>query len=118
MVIDKERAKSTMPKEVKNTKMLLLNAALEYKKTEVTAKINITTPGQVQAFIDEDGTWSSLMANKVIESGATVVFCRRASDDVAQKLYCESRYSCCPQGQEERHGKSCPCYGCDACKQC
>ena len=84
MVIDKERANPAMPKEVKNAKILLLNAALEYKKTEVNAKINITTPGQVQAFIDEDEHMVHLMANKVIDSGATVVFCQKGIDDVAQ----------------------------------
>jgi thermosome len=84
MVIDKERANPAMPKEVKNAKILLLNAALEYKKTEVNAKINITTPGQVQAFIDEDEHMVHTMANKVIDSGATVVFCQKGIDDVAQ----------------------------------
>jgi thermosome len=84
MVIDKERANPAMPKEVKNAKILLLNAALEYKKTEVNAKINITSPGQVQAFIDEDEHMVHTMANKVIESGATVVFCQKGIDDVAQ----------------------------------
>ena len=52
MVIDKERGHPSMPKIVKNAKILLLNAALEYKKTEVSAKINITRPDQVQAFLN------------------------------------------------------------------
>ena len=43
MVIDKERAHPNMPKSVKDAKILLLNAALEFKKTEVNAKINIST---------------------------------------------------------------------------
>lgn len=84
MVIDKERVHAGMPKEVKNAKILLLNAAIEYKKTEVTAKINISSPGQVQAFLDEDEKMVRAMTDKVIASGANVVFCQKGIDDVAQ----------------------------------
>ena len=83
-VIDKERAHPGMPKVVKNAKVLLLNAALEYKKTEVNAKINIFRPDQVQAFLNEDEQMVHTMANKIVASGATVVFCQKGIDDGAQ----------------------------------
>jgi thermosome len=84
MVIDKERAHPAMPRSVKNAKILLLNAALEFKKTEVNAKINISTPGQAQAFLDEEEHMVHFMVDKVVKSGATVVFCQKGIDDVAQ----------------------------------
>jgi thermosome len=84
MVIDKERAHPAMPKEVKKAKILLLNAAIEFKKTEVNAKINISRPDQVQAFVDEDEHMVHTMADKVIASGANVVFCQKGIDDTAQ----------------------------------
>ena len=84
MVIDKERAHPGMPKSVKNAKILLLNAALEFKKTEVSAKINISTPGQVQAFLDEEENMIRSLVDKVIASGASVVFCQKGIDDIAQ----------------------------------
>ena len=84
MVIDKERAHPGMPRVVRNAKVLLLNAALEYKKTEVNAKINISLPGQVQAFLDNDEAMVHTMADKIVASGATVVFCQKGIDDVAQ----------------------------------
>ena len=84
MVIDKERAHPSMPKSVKNAQILLLNAALEFKKTEVNAKINISTPGQAQAFLDEEEHMVHTMVNKVVKSGATVIFCQKGIDDVAQ----------------------------------
>jgi thermosome len=84
MVIDKERAHPGMPRVVKNAKVLLLNAALEYKKTEVNAKINISRPDQVQAFLDEDEHMVHTMVNKIAASGAAVVFCQKGIDDVAQ----------------------------------
>jgi thermosome len=84
MVIDKERAHPNMPKSVKDAKILLLNAALEFKKTEVNAKINISTPGQAQAFLDEEEHMVHAMVDKVVKSGATVLFCQKGIDDVAQ----------------------------------
>jgi thermosome len=84
MVIDKERAHPNMPKSVKDAKILLLNAALEFKKTEVNAKINISTPGQAQAFLDEEEHMVHVMVDKVARSGATVIFCQKGIDDVAQ----------------------------------
>ncbi|MFA5416077.1 MAG: thermosome subunit alpha [Methanoregula sp.] len=84
MVIDKERAHPGMPKSVKSAKILLLNAALEFKKTEVNATIQISSPGQAQAFLDEEEQMVHTMVNKVTKSGATVVFCQKGIDDVAQ----------------------------------
>nr|WP_321351809.1 thermosome subunit alpha [uncultured Methanoregula sp.] len=84
MVIDKERAHPSMPESVKNAKILLLNVALEFKKTEVNAKINMSTPEQVQAFLDEEEHMVRQMVDKVVASGANVVFCQKGIDDVAQ----------------------------------
>jgi thermosome len=84
MVIDKERAHPNMPKSAKDAKILLLNAALEFKKTEVNAKINISTPGQAQAFLDEEEHMVRAMVDKVVRSGATVLFCQKGIDDAAQ----------------------------------
>jgi thermosome len=83
MVLDKERGHPGMPKVVTKAKILLLNAAIEYKKTEVNAKINISRPDQVQAFVDEDAEMVHTMVSKVIASGATAVFCQKGIDDVA-----------------------------------
>ena len=83
MVIDKERAHPNMPVSVKNARILLLNAALEFKKTEVNAKINISSPGQAQAFLEEEERLVHAMIDKVTRSGATVLFCQKGIDDVA-----------------------------------
>lgn len=84
MAIAKERAHPGMPKSVKDAKILLLNTALEFKKTEVNAKINISTPGQAQAFLDSEEQMVRTMVEKVIASKANVVFCAKGIDDLAQ----------------------------------
>jgi Chaperonin GroEL (HSP60 family) len=54
VVIDKEVVHASMPKSVRNAKIALLNAPLEIEKTEIDAKINITDPEQMKAFLDEE----------------------------------------------------------------
>jgi len=84
MVIDKERLHPNMPKKVKDAKVALLNTAIEIEKTEVDAKIEITSPDQLQAFLDQEETMLKDMVNKIISTGANVVFCQKGIDDLAQ----------------------------------
>ncbi len=84
MVIDKERLHPNMPKKVKDAKIALLNTAIEIEKTEVDAKIEITSPDQLQAFLDQEETMLKDMVNKIVSIGANVVFCQKGIDDLAQ----------------------------------
>ena len=84
VLIDKERVHPTMPKKVTNAKILLLNAAVEFKKTEVDAEINITSPDQLQAFLDEEERMVRGIVDKIVASGANVLFCQKGIDDIAQ----------------------------------
>jgi len=84
VVIDKERVHSGMPKIVKKAKIALLDKALEIEKTETDAKIQITDPRQLQSFIDQEEKMIKNMVDKIVESGATVVFCQKGIDDLAQ----------------------------------
>ncbi len=84
MVIDKERLHTNMPKKVKDAQVALLNTPIEIEKTEVDAKIEITSPDQLQAFLDQEETMLRDMVNKIIDSSANVVFCQKGIDDLAQ----------------------------------
>ena len=84
MVIDKERLHPNMPKKVKDAKIALLNSAIEIEKTEVDAKIEITSPDQLQAFLDQEETMLKDMVKKIVSTGANVVFCQKGIDDLAQ----------------------------------
>jgi thermosome len=84
VVIDKERVHSAMPRTVKNAKIALVDSAMEVKKTEIDAKINITDPNQLQAFLDEEEGMLKDMVEKVKNSGATVLFAQKGIDDLAQ----------------------------------
>ncbi|MCK5559880.1 MAG: TCP-1/cpn60 chaperonin family protein [Thermoplasmata archaeon] len=84
IIIDKARAHSSMPRTVKIAKIALVNAALEVKKTEVDAKIQIKSPEQLRDFVDEEARMLKEMAVQVKESGANVLLCQKGIDDLAQ----------------------------------
>ena len=84
IVLDKEIVHSGMPKKITNSKIALINTALEIEKTEIDAKINISSPEQMKSFLDEENKMIKDMVNKVVSSGATVVFCQKGIDDMAQ----------------------------------
>jgi len=84
IVLDKEVVHSGMPKKVTSAKIALINAALEISKTETDAKINISNPQQMKSFLDEENKMLKNMVDKVIGSGATVAFCQKGVDDMAQ----------------------------------
>ena len=84
IVLDKERVHPRMNKVVKKAKIALLSAALEIKKTEVEAKIQIRDPSQMQRFLDEEEATLKRMADKIKAAGANVVFCQKGIDDLVQ----------------------------------
>ncbi len=84
IILDKERVHEGMPRHIKNAKVALINAALEVKKTEVDARIQIQDPTQLQAFLDEEEGMIRKMVEKVKASGANVLICQKGIDDIAQ----------------------------------
>jgi thermosome len=84
IILDKERVHEGMPLTVKNAKIALVNAALEVKKTEVDARIQIQDPTQLQAFLDEEEGMLKKMVDTVKKSGANVLICQKGIDDIAQ----------------------------------
>ena len=84
IIIDKEPVHPSMPRKLEKAKIALINSALEVKKTEVDAKIQITDPTQLQAFLDEEERMMKGMADKILKSGATMVICQKGIDDYVQ----------------------------------
>ncbi|HTD82135.1 MAG TPA: thermosome subunit beta, partial [Thermoplasmata archaeon] len=66
VIVDKERVHPGMPAQVEN------------------AKIEITDPSQLQAFLSEEENMLRRMVATVQKSGATVVFCQKGIDDLSQ----------------------------------
>jgi len=84
LVLDKHRVHPDMPEIILDAKIALLNCPLEVRDTETDAKISITSPAQMQAFLEQEELMIQNITTAIIKSGANVVFCQRGIDDLAQ----------------------------------
>jgi archaeal chaperonin len=84
IVLDKEIVHPEMPKSIKNANILILNSALEIKEPENDTKIQITSPEQLQSFIEQEEEQLKKMVDKIRLSKANIVFCQKGIDDLAE----------------------------------
>ena len=84
IVLDKEVVHPDMPRRVEKAKIALLNTPLEIEKPEWSAKINVTNPEQLRAFLDQETELLRDMVMKIKRTGANVVIAQKGIDDVAQ----------------------------------
>ena len=84
IILDKERVHAGMPRSVKGAKIALVNSAIEVKKTEVDAKIQITDPNQLSKFLEEEENYIKGLVVKIQNSGANVLICQKGIDELAQ----------------------------------
>ncbi len=95
LIIDKEKVSMEMPQKISNAKIALIDEALEIKKPESEARISITSPEQLQGFIEQEESMLRKMVEKIRESGANVLFCQKGIDEIAQYYLAKSGiYSC------------------------
>ena len=84
IIVDKEAANSGMPKYIEKPKIALVNQALEIKKTEVDAKIEIDDPFALKSFLDQEEATLKGMVDDLKAVGVTAVFCQKGIDDLVQ----------------------------------
>jgi thermosome len=84
ILLDKERVHAGMPRSISDAKIALINSAIEVKKTEVDAKIQITDPNQLSLFLQEEENYIRGLVEKIQASGATVLVCQKGIDELAQ----------------------------------
>jgi thermosome len=84
IVLDKEVVHPGMPKRVEKARIALLDTALEIKKTEFDAKINIETPEQMETFLKEEENMLRDLVDKIVKTGANLLVCQKGIDDMVQ----------------------------------
>ena len=84
ILLDKERVHAGMPRSINDAKIALINSAVEVKKTEVDAKIQITDPNQLASFLAEEENYIRGLVDKITASGANVLICQKGIDELAQ----------------------------------
>jgi thermosome len=105
LVLNKEIAHSEMPKRVQRANIVLLNSAIEIKKTQFDAKINIQDPLQIEAFQHEEEGMLRSMVEKISSAGANVVICQKGIDDMAQHFLAKKGILAVKQAKESDMAK-------------
>jgi thermosome len=84
IIVDRERTHQSMPKKVENAKIAILATPIEIRKMEFKSEISFTSPNQRRAFIDQEEQMIKEVVDKVINSGANAIFCKKGIDDLAR----------------------------------
>jgi thermosome len=84
VVLDKVRVNEGMPKKVSKAKVAMVAMPLEITKTQVKAKIKISSAEQVNAFSEQEREALKKLADAIIDSGANVLLCQKGISDIAQ----------------------------------
>lgn len=84
-VIDKTIDSSSMPRIIENAKILLINESLEPMRSKTEAEIEITSPEQMNQFINQEDKDLDFLVKKIIASGANVVISRKGINDFVQE---------------------------------
>jgi thermosome len=84
IVIDKERLSIEMPKKISDARIALVDCAIEIKSPERETKISISSPEQLQSFLESEERILRGMVEKIRSVGANVLLCQKGIDDVAQ----------------------------------
>jgi thermosome len=101
LILDKEIVHPGMSKRVENSKIALLNCPLEIEKTEFDAKINIQSPEQMNAFLQEEENLLKNMVDKIAATGANIVFCQKGIDDMVQHFLAKKGISAVRRASEK-----------------
>jgi len=91
IILDKDPVHPQMPRKLENAKIALLDVAIEVQKTEVDAKIEITDPSQMHAFLEEEENMLRNMVKAIKDAGANAVFCQKGIDDLAQHFLAKEK---------------------------
>ena len=84
IVIDKKRVNEGMPRKITKAKIAMIATPLEITKTQVKAKIKITTADQISAFSAQEQETLKKLADGIIKSGANVLLCQKGIADPIQ----------------------------------
>ncbi len=109
IILNKERVHIDMPSDIKDAKIALLDAPLEIRSPENDAKISISSPEQLQAFLNREERALKEIVDIIKKANANVVFCQKGIDDIAQyylakeKIYAVRRVS---RGDMEKLAKA------------
>ena len=84
IVIDKAPVSKNMPKDIENAKIAIMKYPIELKDMNTDSKIDITSPEQFEVFLQSEEQMIKDLVQKIVDSGANVLFCQKGIDDMAE----------------------------------
>jgi len=84
IVLDKERVSIDTPEKVENAKIALVEEALEIKGPETEARISISSPEQLQSFLNQEDDVLQSKFELIKNSGANVLIVQKGIDELVQ----------------------------------
>jgi len=90
MVLPNPVLLESMPKKVKNAKILLADFDLQIKNPEMDVQAQVSSPDQLREFAERDKADLDEMINKIINTKASVVICQKGIDDYVQQKLAEN----------------------------
>jgi chaperonin GroEL (HSP60 family) len=86
IIIDKTIDSHSMPKMIKDAKIILIDDELEGKRTRREAEIQITSPNDIQSYKQQEKQMIKSKIQHIIDSGANVVISRKGINTFAQHI--------------------------------
>jgi len=83
-VVDKNPVHDDMPTDIEDASCLLVDSALELEEAEVDTQVSVTDPDQIQDFISQEEEQLQELVDRIVATGADVVFCQKGIDDMVQ----------------------------------
>ena len=84
VVIDNHPVSKSMPRDVKDAKIAIMKYPIELKDMTTSTKIDITSPEQFELFLNNEEQMIKDLVQKIVDSGANVLFCQKGIDDMAE----------------------------------
>lgn len=84
IIIDKAPLSKNMPNDIENAKIAIMKYPIELKDINTDTKIDITGPDQFEAFLKNEEEMIKDLVDKIVDSGANVLFCQKGIDDLAE----------------------------------
>ena len=84
IVIDKTPVSKNMPEVVEDAKIAIMKYPIELKDINTDTKIDITSPDQFAAFLNNEEEMIRDLVDQIVDSGANVLFCQKGIDDLAE----------------------------------
>ena len=90
VTVSKDPVHANMPDRVDDARIALIDTALEVEETEADVEATLTDPSQIDQFVGREEEQLRDMVDRIADAGATVVFCQKGIDDMAQHYLAEA----------------------------